>query len=672
MKNEAAEKFKFGHRLAPLKILTNSSFSKKDVLLGDLSKQYHATKIDAFDFLHDLFQNEKFSYLFHHQMTINEKKMLQFICRQFEVNRDSFKEMLPVLLKNELIFFEQYVHHVNQNYSKVRFNDPLIKKKDPSMSSENEGQSVQSEEESEKGENESDAGEASSSQDKTPKDTLETNQINSEEGNSTDIKEVDTVSKQKESLLNKRPQIESLKIDKFQEKVFDTKKKYEYEMQHDDFILEKEDAMWAGVASFYIRLLKFRLSLNDCQNQGFILLNIEKLFCGLDLGHFFYTHPLLSVSSDTLHNPFATLLYSLQDKSIKHGFFLRNTERSNLITWDNFDIITIAFQYFKIQRKIKSLNNLKIDEFFDFLKRFFVPKNLIVQATESSSSKFQENDENSHNPNEDADFKNENSYEMESNNREESPTDSTREVTQEKKETVKNNRLMQNFAEVADLFKIDDFQNFAENIKRCNMGEFMDLNLEHEDKDRVSEIGFLQDLIYSNLEFAQMMKIWGDELEQTNEISKLLRDLHSGDKSENGREPTVTKRGGMVEHVINNLDNMADDSHSDSQVFYLACFDVLRTRAFFVFLLLNCFLIIFAYFLFKQVENNCKDNTTTRSKNKSVIESFRKRKPNKTSSTRSTKRKEISQSETKRSCISESCDPSSTSESPSSPETFSW
>ena len=123
LKHFAFEDFRQKNRLAPLRLLASTSFSQINSLTSDLSSEYHITKIDAFDFLKDLFQHEKFLYLFHHKLSSQEKKTLQFLCRNLEVNQMVFFKLFPSLLKSELVYFEQYQHHLFENYKGQRFGD---------------------------------------------------------------------------------------------------------------------------------------------------------------------------------------------------------------------------------------------------------------------------------------------------------------------------------------------------------------------------------------------------------------------------------------------------------------------------------------------------------------------------------------------------------------------
>jgi hypothetical protein len=569
MHQQAPEMFKFNHRLAPLKMMTSTSFSHGQTLLKDLSQQYHTTIIDAFDFVHEVFGNKRFLYLFEHKMTLNEKKILQLICRQLEVNRETFLKMLPILLKNELIYFEQYVHHLNINYAKIKLKDPLIKEVEKEEEGDQNSTNSESDNHSQPENLQSD------SQMNTQHDTQNTNQVDSKISN-------DSSQMKKQSFKNNnKSEISPLELDSFLKKVNEIKGSHVYSMQHDAFLLKEEEALWGGVGSFYIRLLKFRLSFNDCQNQGFILLNIEHLFEGLDLGYFFYTHPLLNVCPETLTNSFATLLYSLHEKPIKYNFFMRNTDRPNLLVWDNFDIIWYSFQFFKQEQKLTSLNKLNIDHYFEFLKKYFLPAVLIKTNSESSSSKFQEDEIGTNNLNE-VGLTKENDEYLEIKNEEDGvegvqkgsfvrngiQSNSSR-VSSSKQDLQNVNQiamLNQDFEKVKKLFDEKTFLNFDGEIKNKNIEDFMDINLDQEQNNKINEVFFLQGLMYSNLGFAQIMKNWGEMLKKNNLVTQILQSLYPKESvdSETNREDTgsQTRRGGVHKSQNNHEGEYATNSDS--------------------------------------------------------------------------------------------------------------
>lgn len=488
MKLNAAEVFKFDHRLAPLKIVSNFSFSKREELLGDLSRQYNVTLVDVFDFLGTLFANEKFLYLFQTKLTLNEKKVLQLICRQISVNKDVFFEVFPVLLKNELIRFEQYANHLMHRYSKLNYKDPLIQSpNDPDQSGLSENQSRAESADSESGDKD---------------ESREKNQ--------------DAEPASEEPSHTERGR--SLRIQDLMEEIEKVRTEHHYESQHDAFVMRGRDAQWAGVASFYIRLLKFRLQFNDCRNQGFILLNVEKLFRGLDLGHFFYSHPLLSVGDDSLSNSFAQILYSLHGRPLKFNFF-SNRDRNRLFAWDNFDVIYVAFQFYKRTQRLKSLNNLDITDFFHFMRKYFIPESISEKASKSTMTKSQEDSATRSVQPEtpQADARTLEDTHSANSGREKPPPQPQRDPGQ--------------FAEIQSLFSFVDFYNCEEPLKPWTVEAFVELNLDEEDRNEENEMIFLENLVFTNLEFTQAVKLWGEALDRENPRERILQGIETKEKS---------------------------------------------------------------------------------------------------------------------------------------------
>ena len=324
--------------------------------------------------------------------------------------------------------------------------------------------------------------------------------------------------------------------------------KYKYTPKHDSFIIPVSEAILRGAASMYIRLLKFRLKLNDCQNQGFILLNVEKLFKKIDLAYFFYKHPLLEVYENSFYNPYADLLYSYQIDSLKRRFF-RNKERMGLLVWDNFDSVVFAFEYYKRRMGLRGIQNIQIKSFFLFMQRCFIPQKLLTEF--ESQSKLDLDSKNSKTHISDQDF----------NSKSISFSESRKGFDDEHTEGEKfteanggNERQSKKSAEKIDIlgrelegiFDQKDFYNLEEALKPVKICEFVDLNLDEEDRAKENEIIFLESLIFTSLDFAKTMKLWSKYLKEFSEKENLVvkvSDSEEGEKDVTGTDMDSRRPG---------------------------------------------------------------------------------------------------------------------------------
>lgn len=409
MQHFALDTFRFAYRLAPLKILMNHSYSPNPTFSKDLANHYSLPQIDALNFLSDLFQTPKFLYIFQHKLSITEKRTLQAIMRNLTVNKPAFLSLLPWLLQEELIYFEAYSQHVIKKYKNRKKGDlkqdfevkerldttnPNEEEKISAISNQSQiSEAKSSNQPDQENDSRSNTQSAEASEDNEAKNQTQyeaSNEITRTEsrdleasgdqegmtGNNAGIYSKTIASENGVQISNKVTESGENKPD--QESNPTPEILPSYTSRHNQFIIPSNLAIQRGMASMYLRLLKFRLQMSDCTNQGYILLNLEKLLGKTDLSHFFYKHPLLSVYPDSLFNPFASFLYSYNINQEKSLFF--NTPSANrdlpILNPLNFDIIVKAADFFSAQTDCKAMQYLKIPEFGHFLKFLIIPNEI--------------------------------------------------------------------------------------------------------------------------------------------------------------------------------------------------------------------------------------------------------------------------------------------------------
>ena len=544
MEHFALDTFRFAYRLAPLKIVMNNSFQRKLDFATRLSGEYDIIEVDCLDFLGSLFNDPKFLFLFEHELGAPEKRTLQMICRNLSVNRPAFFAAFARLLQNELVYFEAYQQHLFQNYLTRKLGamdqdfevrpkeEPVVTQASPTEEENEMTGSDAENEESQSGEmgQTEVSGDTPNGQDELFTDEMDGNLKNSDDPTHSEDGDSQVVSESK----NTKNRISKITLisDETQTQTETTLENLPlFTPKHSDFLLEGDEAVGQGMASMYVRLLKYRLQMSDCRNQGYILLNLEKLFTDIDLAHFFYRHPLLSVYADSLFNPFSHLLYSLDANSLKQNFFGADMDNraGNLLTPLNFDLVVRAADYFSAQTSCNAIQYLKIPEFTSFLKFLFVPSSVlrkvqILQKVDPSRVSVKPSESHS-------------SEKFGSDNVEEYATGSVLVSPEMSVKSPKSSHgieyLKAKIGQVGSI--LSGFRFFSEisgghsakNLNNQNskmgfwkgngfdMDGFLDFDFEETERQRVQDIILLESLLFSNLDSAVLIREWGRFLEET-------------------------------------------------------------------------------------------------------------------------------------------------------------
>ena len=578
MEHFALDTFRFAYRLAPLKIVMNNSFQRKLDFATRLSGEYDIIEVDCLDFLGSLFNDPKFLFLFEHKLGAPEKRTLQMICRNLSVNRPAFFAAFARLLQNELVYFEAYQQHLFQKYLTRKLGEmdqdfevrpkeePVVTQVSPT---EEENEMTGSDPDNEESQSEelgrtetSGDNPKSQDQDELFSDETDANLKNSDDPeNSEDVdNQVGSESKNTKNRISKITFIS----DETQNQTETTLETLpSYTPKHSDFLLEGDEAVGQGMASMYVRLLKYRLQMSDCRNQGYILLNLEKLFTDIDLAHFFYRHPLLSVYADSLFNPFSHLLYSLDANSVKQNFFKADidTRTGKLLTPLNFDLVVRAADYFSAQTSCNTIKSMKISEFTSFLKFLFVPSSVlrkvqVLQKVDPSRVSVKPSESQS-------------SEKFGSDNVEEFVTGSVLVSPEMSVKSPKSSHeieyLKAKVGQVGSIFS--GFRFFSEisgghRAKNLNnqdgrmsflkgngfdMDGFLDFDFEKAERQRVLDIIMLESKLFLNLDSAVLVKEWGRFLEETKAdtsgsyYEKMMKLVLYGREEEKGEQDAETE-----------------------------------------------------------------------------------------------------------------------------------